>query len=176
MREKPLRSASDIIWRSVLWRSMNTMSVRGTITSRASVSPSSKTEWIIRLSSDSITRLASARSTSSRSSASEANGPSRKPRPGVSALPMQDQQLRDRAEHGGEHGDRARRHQGDPLGVLAPDVRGPTPTAMYDTTTITPAATTTWSQVGSSRSTTTSVTSTVAVVSHRMRSSSAVLR
>ena len=66
---------------------MNTTSVRGTITSRTSVSPSSKTEWIICRSPDSMTLLASARSTSSRSSASEANGPSLKPRPGVIALP-----------------------------------------------------------------------------------------
>ena len=34
-------------WRSVLCRSMKTMSVRGTITSRTMVSPSSNTEWII---------------------------------------------------------------------------------------------------------------------------------
>ena len=66
---------------------MNTTSVRGTITSRTRVSPSSKTEWIICRSPDSMTLLASARSTSSRSSASEANGPSLKPRPGVIALP-----------------------------------------------------------------------------------------
>ena len=67
---------------------MNTMSVRGTITSRTMVSPRSKTEWIICRSPDSITSLASARSTSSRSSASVANGPSVKPLPGVSALPI----------------------------------------------------------------------------------------
>ena len=88
IREKPLRRASDIAWRSVLVRSMKTTSVRGTITSRTMVSPSSKTEWIICRSPDSMTLLASARSTSSRSSASEANGPSLKPRPGVSALPI----------------------------------------------------------------------------------------
>ena len=52
------------------------------------VSPRSNTEWIIRRSPDSITSLASARSTSSRSSASVANGPSVKPLPGVSALPI----------------------------------------------------------------------------------------
>ena len=40
-----------------------------------------------RRSSSSMTLFASARSTSARSSASEANGPSRKPRPGVTALP-----------------------------------------------------------------------------------------
>ena len=67
---------------------MKTMSVRGTITSRTMVSPRSKTEWIIRRSPDSITSVATARSTSSRSSASVANGPSLKPLPGVSALPI----------------------------------------------------------------------------------------
>src|SRR3990170_2953370 len=58
------------------------------MTSRAMVSPSSKTEWIIFRSSDSITADASAMSTSSRSSVSVENGPSRKPRPGVMALPI----------------------------------------------------------------------------------------
>ncbi len=51
------------------------------------VSPSSKTEWIIRRSPDSMTADASARSTSSRSSVSVENGPSLKPLPGVIALP-----------------------------------------------------------------------------------------
>ena len=63
------------------------MSVRGTITSRTMVSPRSKTEWIICRSPDWISSLFSARSTSSRSSASVANGPSSKPLPGVRALP-----------------------------------------------------------------------------------------
>ena len=67
---------------------MKTMSVRGTITSRTMVLPRSNTEWIIRRSPDSITSLASARSTSSRSSASVANGPSTNPFPGVTALPI----------------------------------------------------------------------------------------
>lgn len=72
----------------VLYRSMTTRSVRGTMTSRTSVSPSSKTECTMRRSSSSISDSASARSTSARSSASEANGPCRKPLPGVRALPM----------------------------------------------------------------------------------------
>ena len=66
---------------------MKTTSLRGTITSRTEVSPSSKTEWIILRSPDSMTLDASAMSTSSRSSVSVENGPSLKPRPGVSALP-----------------------------------------------------------------------------------------
>ena len=51
------------------------------------MSPNSKTEWIILRSPDSMTADASARSTSSRSSVSVENGPSRNPRPGVIALP-----------------------------------------------------------------------------------------
>ena len=58
------------------------------MTSRAGVSPSSNTDWIIRRSSSATTPRCWARSTTSRSSISEANGPLRKPRPGVSALPI----------------------------------------------------------------------------------------
>ena len=54
MREKPLRSASDSAWSRVLSRSMNTMSVRGTMTSRTIVSPSSNTERTISRSPGSI--------------------------------------------------------------------------------------------------------------------------
>ena len=57
------------------------------MTSRTSVSPRSKTDWIILDSSDSMTLEAAAMSTSSRTSTSDANGPSAKPRPGVTALP-----------------------------------------------------------------------------------------
>ena len=87
IREKPERSARVSACRMVLKRSMATRSVRGTITSRTRVSPSWKTECTIRRSSSSISDSFSARSTSARSSASEANGPLRKPLPGVSALP-----------------------------------------------------------------------------------------
>ena len=45
-----------MVWRRFLCRSMKTTSLRGTITSRTMVSPSSKTEWIIFRSPDSITR------------------------------------------------------------------------------------------------------------------------
>ncbi|KIX78662.1 hypothetical protein SF12_07935 [Streptomyces sp. MBRL 601] len=71
----------------VLYRSMETRSVRGTITSRTRVSPSSKTECTMRRSSSSMSCSFSARSTSARSSASLANGPCRNPLPGVRALP-----------------------------------------------------------------------------------------
>ena len=73
IREKPLRRASDSAWCSVLSRSMNTMSVRGTMTSRTRVSPSSKTEWIIFRSPGSMTRRRSRRSTRPRTSASDAS-------------------------------------------------------------------------------------------------------
>ena len=88
MRECPLRTARvDRLARPILSLSIQIISVRGTITSRAGVSPSSKTDWIIWRSSAATTPRCWARSTTSRSSISEANGPLRKPRPGVSALP-----------------------------------------------------------------------------------------
>ncbi|SKU14581.1 Uncharacterised protein [Mycobacteroides abscessus subsp. abscessus] len=87
MRECPLRTASDVAWPAVLSLSIHTISVRGTITSRAGVSPSSNTDWIIRRSSSATTPRCCAMSTTSRSSISEANGPLRNPRPGVTALP-----------------------------------------------------------------------------------------
>jgi hypothetical protein len=86
MRECPLRTARLIAWPAVLSLSIQIISVRGTITSRAGVSPSSKTDWIIRRSSAATTPRCWARSTTSRSSISDANGPLRRPRPGVSAL------------------------------------------------------------------------------------------
>ena len=87
-REKPERRNSDMVWRRFLCRSTKTTSLRGTITSRTVVSPSSKTEWIILRSPDSMRADASAMSTSSRSSVSVENGPSRNPLPGVSMLPI----------------------------------------------------------------------------------------
>ena len=83
----PERSASDVAWRSVFCASMKITSGRGTMTCLTIVSLRSNTEWIIRRSSASIWFEASARSTYSRSSSSEANGPSGKPRPGVMTLP-----------------------------------------------------------------------------------------
>nr|BFF27727.1 hypothetical protein GCM10025732_56920 [Glycomyces mayteni] len=66
----------------------HTIAVRGTMTSRTTVSPKANTDAIMSRSSWSTVPCASAASTSSRISISEvANGPSRKPLPGVSALP-----------------------------------------------------------------------------------------
>ena len=89
IRENPLRSASDSAWRRVLPRSTNTMSVRGTITSRTIVSPSSNTEWIIARSSGWITRRCSSRSTSPRRSSSDpgARAPARPRAPGGEQQP-----------------------------------------------------------------------------------------
>ncbi len=86
MREKPERRNRLIAWRQTRSSSMATMSVRGTMTSRVIVSPSSKTEWIISRSPASMRAESRARSTRSRSSPSVSNGPSRKPFPGVTAL------------------------------------------------------------------------------------------
>ena len=100
------------------------------MTSRTSVSPSSKTEWIISRSPASMSSLCSAMSTSSRSSASEANGPSRKPGPGVSSVADEDEQPRERPEHAGQRGEhRARRRARSRSACCRPRVRGPTPTA-----------------------------------------------
>ena len=63
------------------------MSVRGTMTSRAMVSPSSKTEWIISRSPASMRAASLGQVDQLAQLASVANGPSRKPLPGVTALP-----------------------------------------------------------------------------------------
>ena len=88
MREKPDLVARCSACRSDLSSSIQTTSVRGTITSRTMVSPRSKTLCSISRSVSSTTPRLPAMSTSSRSSMSEENGPSRKPRPGVMALPI----------------------------------------------------------------------------------------
>ena len=131
MRLKPLRSASDIAWRSVLCRSMNTTSVRGTMTSRTIVSPSSKTEWIITrsrssmswFSSREVDQVAQLGLGRERSLAEALAGSER--------VADQDQQLRQRTEHPGQ-----RVHERGPLssatgaGCWRPSVRGETPIAM----------------------------------------------
>ena len=85
-RENPDRTKSADACRSDLPRAMVSMSIRGTMTSRAVVSDSSKTEWIMSRSSSSMSWFSSARSTRSRSSASVSKGPLRSPDPGVTAL------------------------------------------------------------------------------------------
>ena len=119
MRENPLRSASASACGTVLVRSIHTTSVRGTITSRAIVSPSSNTDWIICRSPCSTTPRSSAMSTSSRSSTSDANGPSRKPRPGVIALPNRISSEASGLNDPAEHAHRAGTGQRDRVRVLA---------------------------------------------------------
>ena len=60
IRENPDRSPSDSACLRVFVRSMKIISVRGTMTSFAYVSPNSKTEWIICRSSSSMRLSASA--------------------------------------------------------------------------------------------------------------------
>ena len=103
------------------------------------VSPSSKTEWIIFRSPDSITADASAMSTSSRSSVSVENGPSRKPRPGVIALPTRisscgsgPRTVVNAAQRAGASAARPR------SACWRPRVRGATPITTNDTTSMTP--------------------------------------
>ena len=66
---------------------MNTISVRGTITSRTMVSPSSNTDRTISRSPGSMTLRCSRKSTRPRSSDLPASGPTVVPRPRVSTLP-----------------------------------------------------------------------------------------
>ena len=75
IREKPDRMNRFIAWRAVRSWSIVTMVVRGTMTSLACVSPSSKTEWIMSRSSSSMTAWSPAKSTSPRSSDSVRKGP-----------------------------------------------------------------------------------------------------
>ncbi len=155
---------------------MQTRSVRGTITSRTRVSPSSKTWCTIRRSSSSISDSFSARSTIARSSASEANGPLRKPFPGVSALPMRISSCgmgpMTRAS-----GTRTYEAAVAVLrGCWRPMVRGETPTATKDTSTITAIAMSSAFQLSPNSSRQTYVTSTPAAISQVTRTSSATLR
>ena len=175
MRENPLRSASASPCRTDLVRSIQTISVRGTITSRAMVLPSSNTDWIICRSPCSTTPRCSAMSTSSRSSTSEENGPSRNPRPGVIALPS-----RVSSAASGLNSRPSTRTAGAPasatrLGCCRPRVRGPTPTTAYDTTIITTTVSRTTGQRAPNTARATIVTRTVAVSSHDTRSMSSRL-
>jgi hypothetical protein len=121
-----------------LWRSTKTTSLRGTITSRTVVSPSSKTEWIIRRSPASMSADASAMSTSSRSSVSLENGPSRKPLPGVRALPIRISSRGSGPSTEVTPLSGAADHSATRSLCCRPSVRGATPIATNETTSITP--------------------------------------
>ena len=147
------------------------------MTSRTMVSPSSKTEWIISRSSCSMSRLCSARSTRSRSSASEVNGPSRKPRPGVSALPSSDEQPGERPQEDARASGPAAR----PRGRTTPRAADPACAARHRRASRTrrPSRATVTSagrpSVGAPRRGSVSVTRTTAAVSQKARTSSSAL-
>ena len=126
IRENPERGTGVIACRQRAGRrSIETMSVRGTMTSRTRVSPSSKTEWIISRSSSSMTPSRAARSTRSRSSLSLANGPRGSPCPGVTALPRDEQPCASGPSTPAAAGLTARAAQRAPVGVLrGPRARG----------------------------------------------------
>ena len=176
MREKPERRNRNSACCSVFGPSIHTISVRGTITSRAIVSPSAKTEWIMSRSPCSTTPRCSARSTSSRSSTWLPNGPSGKPLPGVTALP-----IRISSDASGFSARPSQRTSGavalpTAYACCRPIVRGATPTTTKLTSVIAPAVTSAARQPALQVSTATSATSVVAVSSQSSRSSSSRLR
>ena len=128
-RLNPLRRASARACRTVLVRSIQTTSVRGTITSRAIVSPSSNTEWIMFRSPDShdaallghVDELAQLDLGGERPVAEAAAGGDR--------VADQDQQGRHRAEDAAEQPDDAGGGERRAVGVLAAERARPTPTS-----------------------------------------------
>ena len=124
-----------------------------------------------------MTADASARSTSSRSSVSVENGPSLKPRPGVIALPS----MMRRAGIGPRIVVTSASGPAERSATLAsccrPRVRGATPMATNETTSITPIVVSTVGSRAPWKASPAQVeTSTIALISHSRRSSSAVLR
>ena len=142
IREWPLRTASEVACPAVLSASIHTISVRGTITSRAGVSPNSNTDWIIRRSSSATTPRCWAMSTTSRSSISEANGPLRNPRPGVIALPISTSSRLIGASSTEIACSGSAASSAMVYAFWRPRVRGPTPIATKLTTTMMAAAAT----------------------------------
>ena len=174
-REKPERRARVSAWLADLDSSIQTISVRGTMTSRAMVSPSAKTEWIMSRSSCSTTPRCSARSTSSRSSTWVAKGPSRKPMPGVNALPMRISRVASGPSARPNHSTVGAASRPTEYACWRPIVRGPTPTTTKLTRVMAPAVTRAASQLVSMEPMTTSATSVVAVSSQMSRSNSSRL-
>ena len=155
--------------------SIVTMSVRGTITSRTMVSPSSKTEWIILRSTASITSDSLARSTRSRSSFSDANGPCRKPRPGVTTLPTRTS----RPATGPSSVVPARRAgattRPTSSGCWRASVRGLTPTTTYEVAAMTTVAMSSTAHQRCTNESTTRATQTAAAASQDTRRKIATL-
>ena len=166
-----------MVWRRFLCRSTKTTSLRGTITSRTVVSPSSKTEWIIFRSPASISADASAMSTSSRSSVSVENGPSRKPLPGVSALPSRISSRGSGPSTEVTQVSGAADQSATRSLCCRPSVRGATPMTTNDTTSITPIVASALGHHEPSKASVISrVTSTIAEISQSRRSRIAVFR
>ena len=95
------------------------MSGRGTMTSRTTVSPNSKMEWISSFSSSSIDESSSeATSAIARISCSVANGPSGSPRPGSTTLAMPTSRCATGPNGAGDGDDDRRQPQRHPVGVL----------------------------------------------------------
>ncbi len=130
----------------------------------------------MRRSSSSMRDSFSARSTSARSSASEAKGPRRKPLPGVSALPMRisSDGIGPMIRASGT------RTYAETVAVFSgcwrPMVRGETPTATYDTRTMTAMAMRRASVVLSNSIRQPYVISAAAAISQATRTSSATFR
>ena len=86
MRLKPAARATSRASFTVARASTATMSGRGTMTSRTTVSPNSMIEWMRRRSSRSMTSPSVATSTVASSSDSDTKGPSLRPLPGTRTL------------------------------------------------------------------------------------------
>ena len=95
------------------------MSGRGSITSRTTVSPNSKIEWISSRSSVSISASSAATSAIERISCSVTNGPSARPRPGSTMLarPMKPRVSRRSGAKLRDEDEQARHEQHGALGV-----------------------------------------------------------
>jgi len=120
-RVNPVRRASARAWRTVLVRSIQTISVRGTITSRATVSPSSK-HRVDHLALGVLDDAAFLREVDELAQLDlGVNGPSRKPWPGVIALPSTIEQPAERPEDLAEHPDGPGDQRADPVRVLTAD-------------------------------------------------------
>ena len=120
MREKPPSIAAAIALSIVSSASTVTMSGRGCITSRTTVSPNSKIEWMSARSSRSIASSSAATSAIVRISSSVTNGPSLRPLPGRITLAKP---MRPRDEHAdrperGEEPQQRRDAQRGAVGVL----------------------------------------------------------
>ena len=119
-REKPRSMARSIASSIVSSASTATMSGRGSITSRTTVSPNSKIEWMSRRSSRSMTSSSAATSAIVRISSSVTNGPSFRPLPGSTtlAMPMSSREKPAQRREVGEEPQHRRDRERGAFGVL----------------------------------------------------------